>query len=131
MSGNRGNIKTINYYSFVLIIILISGFLLFHHSNCIPSYIKNNPVTAGPLIIQNNATVCPGIKTECFQKIWISNKDNFKLLTFDKTQYLENKMTDQKIILLENAQKKSIKIPNFYLLFHRFPSERDELPFLS
>jgi hypothetical protein len=131
MSDKKENIGTINLNSFFLMIILVSGLLLFHHADYNPSDRNNNPVPVEISLIQNNAIVCPGIQIDCFQQIWISNKDNFQLLTFDKIQYLENRKTDQKITLLENTWKNSIRIPNFYLLFHLFPSERDELPVLS
>jgi len=112
-------------------LILVSGFIIFHYTNYIPSSLNKTPVREEISIIQNNATVCTGIQIDCFQKIWISNKDNFKLLTFDKTQYLGNKKTDQKITLLENTQKKSIRIQNIFLQYHLFPCERDELPVLG
>ena len=131
MSEKRENIRTINLQSFVLMLILVSGFIIFHYNNYIPSSFSNTPVTEGISIIQNNATVCQGIQTDLFQKIWISNKDNFKLLTFDETQYLENKRTDQKITLLENIRKNSIEIPDLYLRYYLFSSERDELPILG
>ena len=131
MSEKRENIGTINLNTFVLMLILVSGFIIFHYTNYIHSSLNNTPVTGGISIIQNNATVCPGIQIDCIQKIWISNKDNFKLLTFSKTQYLENKRTDQKITLLEITRKNLIEIPDFYFLYYLFPSERDELPILG
>ena len=131
MLDRRENIRTINFNSFFLMIILVLGLLVSHNKGSNPSNRNNNSTQTETSLNQSNGTVCTGIQIQCFQRIWISNKDNFKDLSFDKTQFLDNKKADQKIILFENIRKSSIRFPISFFIYHMFPHERDELPVLS
>jgi hypothetical protein len=131
MPYKREYIRTINLNSFFLMIILFFGLLAiqktaFHYTDN-----KNNTIPKESSVIQGSAAVCPEIQINCFQKSWISNTGNFKLLSFDKTQFPDNKKTDQKISLLESIRKRSIKFPILFFQFHLFPQEKDELPAIS
>jgi hypothetical protein len=131
MSDRRENIRFISPDSFFLMSILFLGFLAFQPSFCITSNSNNNSGPEEISLSQSTATISIGIPICCFQKSWISNKDNFKLLSFEKTQFLDNNKTDQRIILIENIRKSTIKFPFSFLQNRHFPQERDELPALS
>ncbi|MGD0341423.1 MAG: hypothetical protein ABSA76_06935 [Bacteroidales bacterium] len=131
MLNRRENIEVINPSSFIMVLLLIIGLLVFYGISNNGSDKSNNPTPSVTLITQSSAFVSNGIQINCIQKSWISNKDNFKLLTFDKTQFLENKKTDLKITLLENNLKTSKLIQEFFLRYHLFPSEKDDLPDLG
>jgi hypothetical protein len=131
MSDRRENIRFISPDSFFLMLILFLGLLAFQPTDCITSSRNNYSGPDEISLSQITATISPGIPICSFQKSWISNKDNFKLLSIEKTQYLDNKKTDRRIILIENIRKSSIRFPISFLQNHLFPHERDELPVLS
>ena len=130
MLDKRENTRAIIFDSFFLMIILFLGLLVYQNKDYYTSDSNKNSTPTETSLIQSKATVCPGIQIQYFQKSWISNKDNFKLLTFDKTQFLDNKKVDQKIILLENIRKNSMRFPISFIQY-LFPHERDEIPLLS
>lgn len=131
MLDEREDIRIISLDSFFLMMFLFIVLLAFNKTDYNTSDRNNNSPSTEISLIQSNATVCTGIQIQCYQKNWISNKDHFKLLPFEKTQFLDNKKVNQKIILLENIRKSSIRFPISFLQFHLFPHERDELPVLS
>jgi len=131
MSDERENIRIISLDSFFLMIILLGGLLAFQTTDYSTSDKDNSSTPTEMSFVQSNAVICTEIQIQYCQKSWISNKDNFKLLSFEKTQFLDNKRTDQRIILLENIRKCSTRFPILFLQNHFFPHERDELPVLS
>jgi hypothetical protein len=131
MSDGRENIRIISFDSILLILILFFGLLAFQNTDYNTSYRNNSSGPDEISLAQSNATICAGITIQSFQKSWISNKDNFRLLSFEKTQFLDNIKTDQSIILFENIRKSSIRFPISFLQNHLFPRERDDLPVLS
>lgn len=131
MSSKRVNIRSLILRSFFLSIILIFGSLVFHKTDYFHSDRKDNSTPIETYIIQSNATVCSGIDVQAYQQIWICNKDNFKLLTFDKTKFTYSKKADQRIILLQNIHKNILKPLISLLLYNQLPLEKEELPVLS
>jgi hypothetical protein len=125
------NTRVIHYASIALILIIFLGLQIFQKSN----YHKSNPngkrVPVEISINQKNATISAANLFPHFQHSWILNKDNFRLLTFNQTKYLDNKKVNQKIFQLDNIRKNS---PVYTLLIiHNqiFPQENPELPVLS
>ena len=131
MSEKRENIRIINPDSFLLLIILFFGSLVVQKTAFNHSDRKDTTIPKEIPVVQANAAVCPEIQIYHIQKSWISNKGNFKLLSIDKTQFPDSKKTDQKINLLEDIRKNSIRFPITYFQYHHFPPEKDELPALS
>jgi hypothetical protein len=131
MLVRRKHIRIINPDSVILMMILVLGLLIFQKTDMKSNKSRNIPVQRETLLTQNNATICAGVHLQFLRQTWISNKDKFKLLAFDKVQILENKKVDQKIELFENALNNSLTIPNFIILCHLFPQEKDEIPVLS
>jgi hypothetical protein len=131
MSEKRENIRIINHCSFLLLIILFFGLLAVQKTAFNHSDRKGTATPKEIPVVQGNAAVCPEIQIHHIQKSQISNKGNFKLLGIDRTQFPDNKKTDQKINLLENIRKNSIRFPIQFFQYHLFPPEKDELPALS
>jgi hypothetical protein len=131
MVKTKEDIRAINFDSILLILILFFGLQICQNTDFYKSVPNSKPVPIEISINQSNATISSGIQFCFFQKSWISNKDNFRLLTFEQTKYLDNKKVDQKIILLDKIRKKS---PGFLILIiqnHLFQPENSEVPVLS
>ena len=131
MIRTKEDIRNIHLDSILLILILFFGLAIFQNTDYRKSTPNGKTVPTEISILQSSATLSPGIQLHYFQKSWISNKDNFKLLTFARIQFLDNKKVIQKICLLEKVRKKS---PGFLILliqYHLFPQENSELPVLS
>ena len=131
MAGNKEDIINIHLDSFLLTIILFFGLAILQNTECNRFASGNKPVPSEISVSRNNAIPSTGIQLHSFQNIWISNKDNFRLLSFVQTQYLDSKKVNQKIGLLDEVRKKS---PGFLILlvhYHLFPQDNSEPPVLS
>jgi len=127
----KEDIRTVHFDSFFLILILFFGLQICQNTDFYKSAPDDKPVPIEISINQSNATISSGIQFYFFQKCWISNKDNFRLLTFEQTKYLDNKKVDQKIFLQDKIRKKS---PEFLILIiqnYLFHPENSEIPVLS
>lgn len=131
MFQTKEDIRNIHLDSIFLILIFFFGLAIFRNTDCIKSYPKDRPVPVEPSVLQGNATISTGIQLHLVQKSWISNKDSFRLLTFDQTKFIDNKKVNRLICLLDQVRKKS---PGFLILltrYHLFPQEKSEIPVLS
>jgi hypothetical protein len=100
----------------------------------LPGSSSNTPKGSGSFeisILQSSALTNAGIQINFIQKSWISNKDHFKLLTFDKTRYLESKKTDIKITRLDSLRRIYSRNPNSLIFRHSIPHSSDDIPDLS
>jgi hypothetical protein len=131
MSDNRENIRIVSPVSYLLMIILALGLLIFHNTRNNPPVRQKNQTETELSLNQSSGTFNSGIQLQFFQKNRISDSDNFKLLSYTRIQFLENKKTDQKITHLHNIRKKFDITPTSFIRFHLFPTEKDELPLLS
>jgi len=113
------------------ILILTFGVLVYRKADFDKSNYKDQSAPIERSIIKNNATVTTGIQYYCFQKIWIPNKDNFRLLTFNQIEFLDNNKVDQKILILDKSRKKSKEFLIAILHYQLLPKESDEIPILS
>lgn len=122
---------TINPNSIFLILVLFLGLQIFQNPKFEKLVSKDRSIPFEISVSQNTATISSGIPFHLFQISWISNKDNFKLLSFDKTQFLDNKKTDLKVSLLDNIRENSTDILSAFIQYHLFPPDNDESPVLS
>lgn len=125
------NIRIINFDSIIVILILFFGLLIYSNSSQSTTERKRNPVSTYVSVSENSAVSSSCIRLQVFQKTWISNKDNFNLLAFNRNQVSENKKTGIKVSHLQTIRESSHKIPLFILRYHLFPPETDEPPHLS
>jgi hypothetical protein len=131
MLDKRENTRIINLDSILLMLILSLGLLIYHNTYNNNSDRNKNSAATESSVNQNSATFCSGIRLQTFQKIRISNIEIFKIFSFARIQFLENRKVDQKISLLQNIRIKTERIPISIFRYHLFPAEKDELPLLS
>jgi len=131
MFKNRENIRFIPFDAIIVMSILFLGILIYNNlSVSIPVH-KSNLVSTYFSLIGKSAVSSPSARLQVFQKTWISNKDNFNLLAFNRNPQSESKKTDLKVSHLLIIRQSSNKIPQFILRYHLFPAETDEPPHLG
>jgi len=111
--------------------ILTFGLLVFYDSIGTPSNQNKKSIPAEILISKPDAAISAGIGLDIFQRNWIPNEGNFRLISFARNQYFENRIVDHIIALLQYNWQKNIKIQSSFHLFFLFQSEKDEIPLLS
>lgn len=131
MLSSRENIRILNVNSLLLMFILTFGLLIFYDSLDTTSNKNNKSTPAEILISKADATIFPGIRFDIFQRNWIPNEGNFRLISFARNQYFENRAVDHRITLLQYNWQKRIKIQSSFHLFQLFQPEKDEIPLLS
>ena len=131
MFKNRENIRFIPFDAIIVMSILFLGILIYNNlSVSIPVH-KSNLISTYFSLIGKSAVSSPSARLQVFQKTWISNKDNFNLLAFNRNPFSENKKTSIKVSHLLLIRQSSHKIPQFILRYHLFPLEADDLPYIS
>ena len=131
MLNTGENIRSFHFEAIIVLVILFFGLLFYNNSFSNTNELKRRPVSTNISVSDNNAVSGPLIRLQVFQKTWISNKDNFKLLAFNRNPLSENKKTGLKVCHLLIISQSSHKIPQFILRYHLFPVEMDEPPHLS
>jgi len=123
--------RTIRLDSIFLIAALALALLVFKKANYDKPDYRGQSAPIEISVLKSNAIVSTGIPYYHFQKIWIQNKDNFRLLTFDHPKFPDNNKVEQKILIQNKIRNKSagFLIPAFHYLF--FCKESDEIPILS
>src|SRR5664279_5726286 len=101
MFGTRENIRYVNFDSIVLILILLCGVLVYNNSGRNITDHSRKPVSNFVSVSENTAISVTFIRLQVFQKTWISNKDNFDILAFNRNPLSENKEASLKISNLE------------------------------
>jgi hypothetical protein len=131
MLNTRVNIRIINFDAVIVILILFFGILIYSNSVRSTKDPGKMLVSSFVSVSENNAISAQFIRLQVFQKTWISNKDHFNILAFNRNQLYENKKASLKLSHLQIIRQSSHKIPQFFLRYHLFPSEMDEPPVLS
>lgn len=130
MKDAREDIKIRSLDSFLMILILSFGLLIWHNS-------ENPPARTGHLVTMelsvssNEAVLSSETVFQAFNKAIFSQSEKPSQLSAAGIQILENRRTEQIIAILQDARRntENNSLINFrYLLF---PSERDDLPPLS
>jgi hypothetical protein len=128
MSSGRSNTSVINFGTIIIVAVLFFGFLFYNNSVRSAEGINRNPVTVSLTLSDMSAVFSPCLRIHVFQKTWISNRDNFSLLAFNRNPLSESRKTGIiaghcKIVL--QAYR---KIPQFILLYHEYPDDTGEPP---
>ena len=131
MLNTRENIRIVNFDAIIVISILFFGLLIYSNSLRTTNVLTRKPVSSYMPVSQNSAISGPCVRLQIFQKTWISNKDNFNILAFNRNPLSENKRTNLKISYLQTISQGIIKIPQFILFYHLFSGEKDEPQHLS
>lgn len=114
-----------------VILVLIFGLLVFKKAYFDKSDYGDLSVQIGISLIKTNATISTGIQYYHFQKIWMPNKGNFRILTFNQIKFLDNNKVVPRILILNNIRKKSTGFLIPVIHYSSFPEESDEIPILS
>jgi len=131
MSDTRENIRFVNFDSIIVILILLFGVLIYNNSGGNTVDRSRKPVSNIISVSENTAVSGTFMRLQVFKKTWISNKDNFDILAFNRNPLSENRKATLKVSNLETKRRSSNKIPQFLLQYHLFPPETDEPPLLS
>lgn len=131
MFGTRENIRFVNFDSIVVILILLFGVLVYNNSGRNITDHSRKPVSNFISVSENSAVSGTFMRLQVFKKTWISNKDNFDILAFNRNPLSENRRATLKVSNLETKRRISNKIPQFLPRYHLFPPETDEPPLLS
>ena len=131
MLNTRENIRFVNFDAFIVLSILLFGILIYSNSHKTPTELNRKQVSAYISLSENNAVSNSPARLQLFQKTWVSNKDHFNLLAFNRNPQSESKKTDLKVSHLLIIRQSSNKIPQFILRYHLFPAETDEPPHLG
>lgn len=131
MLSSRENLRFVNFDSVVVILMLLFGVLVYSNSGKNITNQNRKPVSNIISVSENTAISGTFIRLQVFKKTWISNKDNFDILAFNRNPLSENRKATLKVSNLETKSRSSNKIPQFLLRYHLFPPDTDEPPLLS
>ena len=131
MLDTRENIRFVNFDSIIVILILLFGVLVYNNSGRNITDSNRKPVSNIISVSENTAVSGSFMRLQVFKKTWISNKDNFDILAFNRNPLSENRKATLKVSNLETKRRSSNKIPQFLPRYHLFPPETDEPPLLS
>jgi len=116
-------------------VFLILSFLLvlfvFQNNHSIKPEIHKQSVSTELSVLKCNGTVSSGIQYLTDQIYRISNKDNFELLSFGKIEFLGNKKTEQRILLLKKIRNNSVPFRPLFVKSIPLPHKSEEPPVLS
>lgn len=131
MIEKRENNRIVNLDAILVVLILFCSLLIFNNSLKVNDGLKNKPVSVCLSVIEKTGINTPVIRLKIFKKEWISNKDNFNLLAFNRNHLSENKKAGIKVLQSHVIRRNSQQILQFLLRYHLFPTETDEFPLLS
>jgi hypothetical protein len=131
MIGSGSDYRIIHVNSFIWVLVIISGLLVFKKGDYNSTDYRHHADPAGTSVVHRNAAVSTDIQYYQVQKIWIANKGNFRLFTFGQTKFLDNKKAELKILISDKITENSIGFPLPLIHYKSFPKEDDEIPILS
>jgi hypothetical protein len=131
MLKRREDIRSVNFDSIIAIAIVFFGLLIYSDSVRNTTGLSRKPVPTYISVNEKCAVFSPYEKLQVFQKTWISNKDHFSLLAFNRNEISENKKTGIRVLHLQIISRSKRDIPQFILRYHLFPEEIDEPVLLS
>jgi hypothetical protein len=131
MFEKRDNYRIINLDAILVVLILFLGLLMYDNSLKVNISSKSKPVTYIMAVSEKTGITTPCIRLKIFQKEWISNKDNYNLLAFNRNPLSENNKTGIRVSQFHVIRQDTRQIPQFMIRYHLYPPEKDEPPFLS
>lgn len=131
MLNSRENIIFVNFEAIIVLAIVFLGLLFYSNSLGNTTTLNSHQVPTYMSASENIAVFSPCIRLQVFQRTWISNKDNFDLLAFNRNPISESKKSGMKVSHLRLIRESSHKIPQFILRYHLFPADGDIPPILS
>ena len=127
----RENIRFLNFDSVVVMLVFFFGLLFYTGSSENINETRRRPIETTTSFNEHCALNTPIARLQIYQKTWVSNKDNFNLLAFNRNPLSENKITNIRVSQLRLIRQSLPGVPQFILRYHLFPREKDDLPLLS
>ncbi len=131
MFRTRENTRFINFDSVVIILVIFFGLLVYTGSSVNTNESRKKPVETTTSFNEHCALNTPVARLQIYQKTWVSNKDNFNLLAFNRNPLSENKITNIRVSKFHLIRQSLQEVPQFILRYHLFPREMDDLPLLG
>jgi hypothetical protein len=131
MLNNRQNIRLINPDAIIILAIVFIGLFINCNSVSKTASTTNHKTPSYLSVSESTAVSSPGIRVQVFQKTFISNKDNFNILAFNRNPISENRKTCVKVLRFQLISENYHKTPQFILYFHLFPPDEDVPPNLG
>ena len=131
MFRTRENIRFLNFDSVVVMLVFFFGLLFYTGSSENINETRRRPIETTTSFNEHCALNTPIARLQIYQKTWVSNKDNFNLLAFNRNPLSENKITNIRVSQLRLIRQSLPGVPQFILRYHLFPREKDDLPLLS
>ena len=117
--------------SILTVLIIVSGLAVLHTAVSKLPHCGIPASQHGITITDNHAISSGNICSSCFRKSWIPNKDNFRILSFNEFEFLQNRKTDLIIELSKGNPVNGFLYTHLKAFRRLFPHERDEIPVLS
>lgn len=125
MASKSENIRFDNIHTVIILLIACLGLLSLKNTTLESNSVKK-PVPVNISISENNAISTSEMKVQIFQKSWIVNKDNCKLLAFNRNPLSVNRITDIKLSYLDKQRQAFLIQPQSIHRYHLFPPETDD-----
>jgi hypothetical protein len=131
MLNDRQNIRFLKSDAIIVLAIVFFGLFINNNSINNSTRTSNHKTPSYVSVSESTAVFSPGIRIQTFQKTWISNKDNFNILAFNRNPISENRKIFVKVSHLQILSEASHKIPQFILRYHLYPPDEDVPPLLG
>ncbi len=122
------NIKIIRLDSLVAFMCILIGLLIINNSTGTKSVSHNNQVPSVLIVSQHNAIAGSGVFIHVYQKISVSNKDNFNILGLNRNFLSLDNKTRLKIAHLGSIRRNISNIPVYIFRNYLFPEKSDNPP---
>jgi hypothetical protein len=131
MFRNRQNSILTNFDAVIIVLIIFLCLMFYTNYSGNVNETRRKPVETSTAFTECCALNAPIERLQVYQKTWISNKDNYSLLAFNRSPLSENKKTDMRVVQLQTIRQGLSPVPQFILRYHIFPREMDDPPLLS
>jgi hypothetical protein len=131
MIWSRVKYHHISFESILLVLFLLLGIAVCQKREYTRNDADRRSKSIEVSINDAKATVVFGIQFYHLQKSWIPNRHKFAILSFNKSQFLDNKKIDQRILISDKIRMKFIQLQNSSIFYRLCPYESDEVPILS
>jgi|WetSurMetagenome_2_1015567.scaffolds.fasta_scaffold01935_9 hypothetical protein len=130
ITGSRN--KAILHFDVIVVMVILFFAVLVHYNSTGYTVASGKaPATAIITEKENSAVSTPCLRLHVYQKTWILNRDNFDLLAFNRSPFVENNITGIQVSYFQKIRRSLCKVPQFILRYHLFPLESDAWPNLG
>lgn len=125
MASRVENIRLGNIRTIIILLIVCLGLLSLKNYSQERNSVKK-PVPVNISLSENNAISTTEIKVQIYQKWWIANKDNYKILAFNRNPLSENRITNIRISYLDKLRQSFLIEYQSIHRYHLFRTDTDD-----